>query len=279
MYIAESDTQRINRVRLITTDGHISTFAGADPGCNCRDQACFCHTFDNVSATSAIFSSISAIAVTPDGILHISDQAGYRVRSVRSLLPEINHKSQYEIFSPDTHEVYIFNRFGHHIGTRNLITGQKIYSFSYTVNTSQGKLSTITDAAGNRFQLIRYQLGRDVNAIENPQKQRVNIELTVKKTLAKLIAPDGYNVTFRYHETEELIHSKIEGGKRTYSYEYDDQGRLTRAILPTGQVIQLSFDLSERGAQVTVTRDGEDPIITSIRGNSITHTTGKYVMV
>ncbi|XP_042864966.1 teneurin-m-like isoform X4 [Penaeus japonicus] len=273
LYIAESDTQRINRVRIITSDGRISTFAGADPGCNCRDATCYCHTYDNVSATSAIFSSISSIAVTPDGVLHVSDQAGYRVRSVRSLLPELNERKQYEIFSPDTHEVYVFNRFGQHLETHNLVTGQTIYKFSYSDNSNTGKLLTVTDSASNRFQIIRDRVGF-VKAIENPQKQRVQITLSMMKMLQQLVAPDGYNITFNYHGATGCMRSKVEAVGRSYSYEYDAQGRLTQAVLPTGQVIHLNFDLSVRGAEVTVTRDGKEPVITRLRGNTFNHTSG-----
>lgn len=273
LYIAESDTQRINRVRIITSDGRISTFAGADPGCNCRDATCYCHTYDNVSATSAIFSSISSIAVTPDSVLHVSDQAGYRVRSVRSLLPELNERKQYEIFSPDTHEVYVFNRFGQHLETHNLVTGQTIYKFSYSDNSNTGKLLTVTDSAGNRFQIIRDRVGF-VKAIENPQKQRVQITLSMMKMLQQLVAPDGYNITFNYHGATGCMRSKVEAVGRSYSYEYDAQGRLTQAVLPTGQVIHLNFDLSVRGAEVTVTRDGKEPVITRLRGNTFNHTSG-----
>ena len=143
LYVGESDSQRINRVRVITSDGRITTFAGAESPCNCRDSQCLCHAYDNVSAASAVFSSISAIAVTPDGVLHISDQTKHMVRSVRSLLPEPNANKHYEIYSPDTHEVYVFNKYGQHHETRNLVTGGKIYEFSYSSNDKTGKLSRV----------------------------------------------------------------------------------------------------------------------------------------
>ncbi|XP_045622764.2 teneurin-m isoform X2 [Procambarus clarkii] len=273
LYVAESDTQRINRVRIITSDGRIYTFAGADSRCNCRDPTCYCHTYDNVSASSAIFSSISSIAVTPDNVLHISDQAGYRVRSVRTVLPELNVRKQYEIFSPDAHEVYVFNKYGQHVETRNLVTGQTIYKFSYSINYSAARLLTVTDGASNRFQLIRNYFG-DVTSIENPQKQRVKINLSMMKMLEQLVAPDGYNITFRYHGASGLMRSKIEAVGRSYNYDYDEQGRLTQAVLPTGQVIQLTFDLSTRGAEVVVTRDGKNPVRTRVRGNTLTHNSG-----
>lgn len=279
LYVAESDTQRINRIRIITSDGRISTFAGADSRCNCRDPSCYCHAYDNVSATSAVFSSISSIAVTPDGVLHIGDQEGYRVRSVRTVLPELNEQKQYQIFSPNSHEVYIFNRFGQHSETHNLVTGQTIYKFFYTTHSSDGRLLSVADGTGNSFQIIRNSF-LEVTAIDNLQKQRVQIFLTAQmKLLKRLVAPNGYNITFRYHDTTHLMRSKIEAGGRSYNYDYDEQGRLTRAVLPTGQVLQLTFDLSSHGAEVVVTRDGTNPVRTRVRGNTLTHTSGQCVMM
>lgn len=271
--MAESDTQRINRIRVISTDGHIATFAGAETRCNCRDPTCFCHAHENVLATSAVFPSISAIAVTPDDVVHISDQAGYRVRSIRSLLPEVNSKNEYEIFSPDTHEVYVFNRFGQHVSTRNIITGQIKYKFTYTVKSPSGKLSTVTDAAENRVQLMRDGKS-EVTSIENPIKERISVKLNIWHQLEEMVAPNGYNITFRYHTQSGLLLSKVERGGSTYSYDYDGEGRLTRTVLPTGQVISLNYALSVRGAQVTVSRDGKEVVTTTLRGTGITHTAG-----
>ncbi|XP_063885071.1 teneurin-m-like isoform X4 [Scylla paramamosain] len=275
LYVAESDSQRINRVRIITSDGRISLFAGAESECNCRDPNCHCFTYDNVSAKSAIFFSISSIAVTPDGVLHISDQAGYRIRSVRTVLPKLIDRKHYEIVSPDSHEVYLFNGRGQHTETRNLITGQTIYKFVYDSHSSVSRLSRVFDGAGNKFQILR-ERGGNVNAIDTPQKQRIKIHLTMTEKLEQLVAPNGYNISFTYNSLRSsgLISSKIEAYGRTYSYDYDEQGRLTRAVLPTGQIIQLNFDLSERGAEVTVTRDGKNPVKSTVRGNTLTHSSG-----
>ncbi|KAF2358723.1 YD repeat, partial [Trinorchestia longiramus] len=192
---------------------------------------------------------------------------------IKSLLPEPNSKDEYEIFSPDTHEVYVFNRFGQHVSTRNVVTDQVIYNFTYTVKSPSGKLSTVIDAAGNRIQLMRDGNG-EVTSIENPLKQRIQVKLNMRNQLEELVGPDGYNITFRYHVISWLLLSKVERGGSTYSYDYDNEGRLSRTVLPTGQVISLNYALSVRGAQVTVARDENELETTTVRGSSITHTAG-----
>jgi hypothetical protein len=78
LYVAESDSQRINRVRVIGTDSKISHYAGAESKCNCLDRGCDCFEEDHFLASTSKFNTISSVAVTPDGILHIADQANYR---------------------------------------------------------------------------------------------------------------------------------------------------------------------------------------------------------
>ncbi len=74
LFVAESDSQRINRVRRISTDGRLSTYAGADSKCNCLDAACECFDAHHHLAANAKFSAIASLACTPDGVLYIADQ-------------------------------------------------------------------------------------------------------------------------------------------------------------------------------------------------------------
>lgn len=79
----------------------------------------------------------------------------FRIRSVIASIPEATASREYEVYSPDTQEMYVFNRFGQHIATKNILTGETTFSFTYNVNTSNGKLSTVTDTAGNKVFLLR----------------------------------------------------------------------------------------------------------------------------
>lgn len=90
LYVAESDSQRINRVRVIGTDSKISHYAGAESKCNCLERGCDCFEADHFLASTSKFNTISSVAVTPDGILHIADQANYRYIVVEcSVLPSL----------------------------------------------------------------------------------------------------------------------------------------------------------------------------------------------
>lgn len=106
-------------------------------------------------AASAILGGISALAVTPDGVVHISDQTNHRIRSVSAPLPAADARGNYQIRSPEDGHIYVFNRFGQHTATRNLVTGRQLYKFSYNLNASNGRLSSVTDAIGNKVSFLR----------------------------------------------------------------------------------------------------------------------------
>ncbi|VEN54416.1 unnamed protein product [Callosobruchus maculatus] len=268
LYVAESDSQRINRVRVIGTDGKISPYAGAESKCNCLERGCDCFEADHFLAANAKFNTISAVTVTPDGHVHIGDQANYRIRSVMASIPDASISREYEIYSPETQEVYIFNRFGQHIATRNILTGETSYIFNYNVNTSNGKLSTVTDAAGNKVFLLR-DYSSLVNSIENTKGQKCRLRMSRMRLLHELSTPDNYNVTFDYHGPTGLLKSKLDSSGRSYVYNYDEFGRLVSAVTPTGKAISLSFDLSLKGATVQVKQNDKKPVSMLIKGSSV----------
>ncbi|XP_053954214.1 teneurin-m isoform X2 [Anastrepha ludens] len=268
LYVAESDSQRINRVRVIGTDGRIAPFAGAESKCNCLERGCDCFEADHFLATSAKFNTIAALSVTPDGHVHIADQANYRIRSVMSSIPEASTSREYEIYAPDMQEIYIFNRFGQHVSTKNILTGETTYVFTYNVNTSNGKLSTVTDAAGNKVFLLRDYTSQ-VNSIENTKGQKCRLRMTRMKMLHELSTPDNYNVTFEYHGPTGLLKTKLDSTGRSYVYNYDEFGRLTSAVTPTGRVIDLVFDLSVKGAQVKISENAQKEQSMLIQGSTV----------
>ncbi|CAL4063225.1 unnamed protein product [Meganyctiphanes norvegica] len=274
LYIAESDNERINRVRIIGTDERIHDFAGADSKCNCQEETCQCFDDSHVLAATAIFSTISALAVSPDGVVHVLDQGNLRLRSVTSSLPQPTSSNRlYEIYFPETQEMYIFDRFGHHIETRNIPTGRTIYKFAYNVNTSNGKLASVTDAAGNRVSFLRDYTGQ-VSMIENSRQQKCRLRVSRMRKLEEIITPDEHNVSLTYHGATGLLRSRMDSTGRAYVYTYDKYGRLIRAVTPSGQVVDLTFDLSVEGAIVTITHDGTASKSMLIKGALVTETIG-----
>ncbi|XP_028969053.1 teneurin-m [Galendromus occidentalis] len=275
LYIAESDSQTVNRVRVVTPDGKIKHYVGAEPKCSCLEINCKC--YDNeILATAAKFDSISGIAVTPDGNLHISDKGNHMIRSVISSLPAASGPQHViEIFSPETQEIYTFNRHGQHISTRNILTGQTKYTFTYNVNTSNGKLSTVTDASGNKLFVLR-DTSHQAKSIENSQGGKCLIEIGSRHSmLLSFVTADNHKTSLEYYGSNSgLLKSKTDSSGKSVLYSYDHYGRLTDAVTPTGEQVHLSYSLSIKGATVVVTRNGRETTELLIKGHSVTSKSG-----
>lgn len=53
-----------------------------------------------------------------------------------------------------------------------------------------------------------------------------------------------------------MLKSKFDNENMAYVYDYDEYGRLTSAVLPSGEIFGLRFNLTSRGASVDVRKDG-----------------------
>ena len=261
LYLAESDGRRINRISKISTDGRISFFAGKDSKCNCQDSQCPCFDDSLLLASESIFGSISSLAVNPDGSIIVADQLNRRLRRIVSSIPELIQKSQeYEVYNPETQELFVFNRFGLHMETRNIPSNKILYKFSYSVSTSNGKLVGITDDLGNKLKIVRDYAGQ-ASAIENPMRQKFDLKLDRKRMLIRFENPsDNSSIGFAYTRSSELIRSRILNDQSSFVYDYDPNGRIERIVLPTGDLLDLTSDLDYRGLLVNVTLNGNQNI-------------------
>ncbi len=257
LYVAESDSERINRVSKVGTDNRIEVFAGKDSKCNCREADCPCrHGGKEELAMDVVFAVVSSIAVGPDGSLYISDSQNRRVSAVRSRIPELNKRQEYLVHSPDTQECYVFNRFGLHLETRDLITRQPLYKFSYSVATSNGHLTGISSSGDASAIKVMRLYGR-VTAIESPRQHTISLRLDRNNMLSSIKWAANLTRTYAYLRNTELIESKQDERGEYSMFTYDRNGRLEKAITSTGEAFGLKSDLELRGAVLNVTRQGQ----------------------
>ena len=263
IYVVESDTHSINRVRVVTSDGRIHHFAGKKSKCDCQKQNCRCYDSEETLATQALFKELTSVSITPDGIVHISDAGNLRIFSIISKLPELDHYGQYTVFSPDTQEVYIFNNFGQHRHTVDIMSSQYMYNFTYNVNSFYGKLTRIGDDAGNEIKLVwDYE---KVKEIVSPDGLKSKLTMDNDMKLQVFTSPSNVSTTFSYlqqkGERKGLIETKHLSNGLSYSYRYDDMGRLLEAKQPTGETTQLATDVNTTGSIVRVNTDGSDSLM------------------
>lgn len=248
LYVAESDSSSsVNRVRVINpTTGKIARFAGAaSVAGETKDSGN--GGMDNALALNSRLSSISSIAVTPSGEVIVADQGNLRIRAVRPFLPLPSKTGDYEIISQDTMEIYVFNKHGLHTATKSVLSGRFLFNFSYVDNTSFGKLSSVTNAvSGSRVQLLR-DYTNQVKEVETSSGSKCRLEMSRTKLLESFILPDegpsspGAKIHYTYNGQTGLIKTRSNNTSGvTFTYEYDRDGRLVKAIGPDGEDVKCS---------------------------------------
>ncbi|CAL1538216.1 unnamed protein product, partial [Lymnaea stagnalis] len=249
LYIVESDNHHINRIRVVSTDGRIHHFAGAKSKCDC-ELKCTCFNPRETLAAQALFSEISAVTVTPDGVLHVADVGNLRVFSIVSELPVLQEGS-YEVMAPETQELYVFNKNGQHQQTINIHTGQYIYNFTYNVLSSYGKLVNVIDAAQNKI-IINRTGESHASELVLPSGMKCLLSMDNRHRLHKYKASNNSTATFTYSVNTGLLESKQDSNGQTFFYHYDDTGRLLTVRQPTGQITTLTTDINTTGSIVHV---------------------------
>ncbi|XP_064422810.1 teneurin-2 isoform X2 [Latimeria chalumnae] len=260
LYITETDEKKINRVRQVTTNGEISLLAGATTDCDCKnDVNCDCYSGDDGYATDANLNSPSSLAVAPDGTIYIADLGNIRIRAVNTNKPILNPVNQYEVASPGEQELYIFNVDGIHQYTLSLVTGERLYNFTYTTDND---LSEVTDSNGNTLKIRRDASGTPRHLLM-PDNQIVTVNIGANGGL-KVVSTQNQEVALMsYNGDSGLLATKTDETGWTIFYDYDNEGRLTNVTRPTGVVTSLHREM-EKSITIDIENSNRDDDVTVI---------------
>lgn len=103
------------------------------------------YSFDFDTTSFVSFNDPVAIAVHQNKSVYVLDRGDNVLYHIKNTITRDEFSGKYTIVSPDTREAFIFNRFGLHLHTLDLLTGQVMYNFSYNGNALYGKLVSVTD--------------------------------------------------------------------------------------------------------------------------------------
>jgi YD repeat-containing protein len=251
LYIIESDGKFTNQIRVVNTDGTIAFYAGDKSKCNCQEKECKCFNPKEELATKMLLNNPTAITVTPDNVLHVADMGNLRIHSIVATLPGPHRYGQYEVLYPQTQESYLFNRYGQHIATKNIITDQYIYNFTYNVNSYYGKLVKVTDSNNNNLVISR-DYTTQAKEIVAPGGNKCKLTMDNMGQLYRFVTGDNTTTTFTYFSNTGLLETKETSDGWSFFYEYDENGRLASIVQPTGEVTAIGTDISPEGALVVL---------------------------
>ena len=283
LYIVESDGRMINRIKEVHTDGTISHYAGAPSKCDCQSPKCKCYAAKEVLATEILLNSPTAITVTPDNVLHVADMGNLRIHSIVWTLPERDEYSQYQVLYPQTQELYVFNRYGQHVATKNIITNRYMYNFTYNVNSYYGKLKSVIDGA-NQALTVRRDYSTNAKDITPPggEGQKCTFVMDNMGQLSTFESrADNSTTHFSYVSNTGLLEYKETSRGATYLYEYDNHGRLASLVQPTGERMSVSTDIEPaQGAIARLSTDGNtDSLSVATNGNMLSVLHGKWLFM
>jgi RHS repeat-associated protein len=236
-YIADSGH---NRVRLVSSDGIISTVAG---------NGATGFSGDGGSALQAQFGIIgpASIALAPDGSFYIVDSSNNRIRRIAPTLPGFTANS-FAIPSSDGSQLYQFDNAGRHLRTVNALTGANLYTFTYD---SAGRLIQITDGDSNITTIERNASGAPTGIV-GPFGQRTTLTVDANGFLSRITDPASQAYQFTY-TSGGLMTSETDPRSNLHSFTYDASGRLTRDDDPASGFKTLFRTVLGQALSVTLT--------------------------
>lgn len=218
----------VNTTRLVQSD------------LNGKTEAMQCVNSD--SQACVIPNAISAVSVSPDGAVHLADKQLLQIFSLEYVNPQPDPLSgEYSINWPAAGEVLVFNRYGQHVTTKDLATGNIKTTFSYTRNGPTGRLMAIIDSRGNKIDFVRETSGeQNIQAIETSTAVKSHLSVNrVTGALTHVNASNNFFSLFDYDPVSKLLVARTESDGLSTIYEYDRNGRLLLIVLPDGERYSL----------------------------------------
>ncbi|MBU0944239.1 MAG: PKD domain-containing protein [Proteobacteria bacterium] len=238
-----------SRIRVIDTNGIISSFAGTGIGFG----------GDGGPATKALFGFIYSVVIDAEGNLLVSDTLNNSISRLRKItVKETDYKNVGDIFFPDGNGLgYRFTAGGQHLETMDLDTGVTLQTFGYD---TEERLASITDQFGNAT-TIQYDSGGHPVSITSPDGLLTGLNLDANNHLTGISYPDGGNYSFTY-DANGLLQTKTEPAGNGYSYAFDANGRLGTASDEEGGQWDYTRTSAASGVVTTLMTSAENNITT-----------------
>ncbi|KAL6728566.1 hypothetical protein Aduo_010328 [Ancylostoma duodenale] len=274
LYVIESDGKKLNQIRRLSADRtSFPVFAGQKTACACDVTACGCD--DNaspsslVSAKVALFSSPASVSIDAAGRVYVADAANGKVKRVVPRVAQYDSVSrQYNVVDADRNELYLFNRYGLHTSTQSLITGAVLYNFTYNVDTSLGRLTSIHGAGGYQLRFIR--ANESHCTIETPSGQRTVLVASIYDGVIESVQTGTSEPVRLSYLSGGLLVSRSQGGSATV-FEYNEKGQAT-ALRRDGEEFMIEDEQVSSGRVITtVLRNGVHFATFSSRGSEVAY--------
>ncbi|CAF1595800.1 unnamed protein product, partial [Didymodactylos carnosus] len=163
LYVLETSRTKQSFIRVLKSNGIIETISG-------YSQVPIIKQFqidkDN------IFSKPSSIIAHPDGTILLANSGSKEIFKIKMISSYDDEQKNLNIFSPETNEIYLFNRMGQHHTTIDALTDY-IYNFTYdSPQNAYARLDSITHRSGKSV-AIKYDYAMKINDIYLPSGNKL----------------------------------------------------------------------------------------------------------
>ncbi|KAK6741696.1 hypothetical protein RB195_009519 [Necator americanus] len=259
LYVIESDGKKLNQIRRLSADRmSFPVFAGQKTACACDLAACGCDDSASpssvLSAKVALFSSPASVSIDAVGRVYVADAANGKVKRIVQRVARYDPASrQYSVVDADRNELYSFNRYGLHTSTQSLITGAVLYNFTYNVDTSLGRLTSIHGAGGYQLRFIR--ANESHCTIETPSGQRTVLVASIYDGVIESVQTGTSEPVRLNYLSGGLLVTRSQGGSAVV-FDYNSRGQ-AEAMRRDGEVFRIEDEEVSSGRVFTnVLRNG-----------------------
>ncbi|MBL4898621.1 MAG: hypothetical protein JKX76_03115, partial [Colwellia sp.] len=156
-----------------------------------------------------------------EGSLYFFDALSYRIRKIFNPLPStIIGETEYLIPSTDASVIYVFNKYGRHLETRDSLTDEPLLTFGYS---DDGYIVWIKDENDNLVEIERS--GKIPSKITAPFEQSTTLIPDVNGYLQDVIYADESSYNFQYFDGG-LLKNFTNPNSQTSTIDYFDNGKL-----------------------------------------------------
>lgn len=244
IWIADGEN---NRVRRVFTSGDINTVTGAGDTLSNSVSGMPAGQFRFVSRVTSVTSHPDGNVLLAAGLIYTLGPA-YKNASQ-------NNGNPYEILSRDGQELFVFDRRGLHLYTRDLLLGINIWEFEHDVF---GRLTGVIDRFGNKTRFERDTIGAP-RAIVSPYGKRTTLVANpLTGRLSEIVNPENERYKFTYG-TNGLLATVTDPRDSTNRFEYDSLGLLAKDVNAIGGGWDISSKVTSllsgfnKSSEVTMT--------------------------
>jgi len=183
--------------------------------------------------------------------VYVLDKTDNVLYHIKSSIEKDEYSSTYTLVSPETRETYIFNRFGLHLSTVDLLTGIPKFNFTYSGNAMYGKLVSIVDQHKVLMSIKRDFHGR-AQLIQ--MNDNLSIKLKLFNNMLKSLVSSDRSYEFKYLSNSGLLTSSSDYNGRVTLYNYEPSGKVNQIIEPNNMVTNVDYQINASGIVTRMNR-------------------------